>query len=55
MKENNKKQDGLAIDLKSRWEKYLTKKEVLKILQECKITVQEILEIKSIQITNRQI
>ena len=54
MKENNKKQDGLAIDLKSRWEKYLTKKEVLKILQECKITVQEILEIKSIQITNNK-
>lgn len=43
-----------ANNLKSQWEKYLTKKEVMKIIQACHIDVQEISEIKSRQIINNK-
>jgi hypothetical protein len=48
------KEINLLINIKSRWEKYLTKKEVMKIFQACNIDVQEILEIKSRQIINNK-
>ena len=52
MKENKQKTDNLLINLKSRWERYLTKKEVTKIIQAGRINVQRISEIKSGNIIN---
>jgi len=52
MKENKQKTDNLLIQHKSRWDKYLTKKEVTNIVQACKINVQRISEIKSGKIIN---
>ncbi|MFO7666927.1 MAG: hypothetical protein R6V76_09940 [Desulfobacterales bacterium] len=46
--------NNLLLHLKSQWEKYLTKKEIKKILQSCNIDVQEISEIKSRQIINNK-
>ena len=52
MKENKQKTDNLLINLKSRWERYLTKKEVTNIIQAGGINVQRISEIKSGNIIN---
>ena len=51
---NAKATNNLLLHLKSQWEKYLTKKEVKKIIQACNIEAQEISEIKSRQIINNK-
>jgi hypothetical protein len=48
----NAQNTNLLLHLKSQWEKYLTKKEILKILKACNIDIQQALEIKSRQIIN---
>ncbi|HET6460515.1 MAG TPA: hypothetical protein VFG29_06985 [Syntrophales bacterium] len=52
MKENKQKTNNPLVQLKSRWEKFLTKKEVTNIIQAGRINVQRISEIKSGNIIN---
>ena len=51
---NAKATNNLLLHLKVQWEKYLTKKEVRKIIRACNIDAHEISEIKSRQIINNK-
>ncbi|RPH51666.1 MAG: hypothetical protein EHM85_05850 [Desulfobacteraceae bacterium] len=51
---NARTTNNLLLHLKVQWKKYLTKKEVRKIIRVCNIDAHEISEIKSIQIVNNK-